>query len=94
MSVLNRALELANVPSPMRPRRHRRTRAPARVRPGGCPSPRNYRRAARVRCHATPARRRGGLALVGARAPPTGLAPGRSLRQRAPPAAAVPSRRA
>ncbi len=93
MSVLNRALELATAATPPRIHRRRRTRAPAGVRPGGRPSPRNCRRAPRVRCHATPARRRGGVALVGARAPPTGLAPDRTLRQRAPPAVAVPGRR-
>ncbi len=91
MSVLNRALELASVTTPQQMRSRRRTRTPVRVRPGGGPSPRNDRPAARVRCHATPARRRSGLALVGARAPPTGLATGQPRRQRAPPAATRPA---
>ncbi|UCF41228.1 MAG: HD-GYP domain-containing protein [Gemmatimonadota bacterium] len=68
MTVLRRALELVTVTPPPRVRRRWRTRAPARVRPGGRASPRNLRREARVRFG------RNGLALVGARAPPAGLA--------------------
>lgn len=87
MAVLNRALELVTVTTPLCIRRRWRTRAPARVRPGGRPSPCNLRRGARVRWHPRPALRRSGLALVGARAPPAGLAVGLLLRPRAPSAA-------
>jgi HD-GYP domain-containing protein (c-di-GMP phosphodiesterase class II) len=74
MAVLRRALELATVATPPSIRRRWRTRAPARVRPRVRPSPYNLRRVARVRWHPRPAHRSDGLALVGARAPPRGLA--------------------
>jgi hypothetical protein len=85
MSVLNRALELACATTPPEPRRRRRTRAPVRVRPRDRPSPRNDGRAARVRRYTVPARRRSGLALAGARAPPSGLAVGPAEPVRGPP---------
>jgi HD-GYP domain-containing protein (c-di-GMP phosphodiesterase class II) len=93
MAVLRRALELATVVTPPSKRRRWRTRAPARVRPRGRPSPCNLRRVARVRWHPKPAHRRSGLALVGARAPPAGLAVV-SPRGRAPPTMPEPGRRA
>ncbi len=95
LQVLDRALDLAAAQLSTRVIRRPRARAPVRVRPGTRPSPRrSIRRGARARCPIQPPPRRGGLALVGARAPPRGLPASRSAPPPSPPTQEAPGRRA